>query len=355
VGKSQSTSGQHTGPSLPIARAGWIMRNTSQAHGALRAWGFHRGMDRRNSVQPDIESPHKRARVLVVDDVPTNIRLLTRVLADEHDVMAATSGEDALLLAGRELPDLILLDVEMPDLDGYAVCRQLKSSPSTSSIPVIFVTARTDEADEVEGLRLGAVDYITKPFREAIVRARVQTHLELKRYRDLLQDRSYIDGLTGVPNRRRFDEFLERAWSTARSAGLPLSLLMIDVDHFKAYNDSLGHLAGDECLRRVAAALPACVRRDSDLLARYGGEEFACVLPGAADAIALKAGQCMQARVLSLDIPHPQSSAGDRVTVSVGVGSMAVGEPLEISDLIERADRALYQAKQDGRNRVRVG
>lgn len=312
-------------------------------------------MERRSTVQPDIAPPQKRARVLLVDDVPTNIRLLTRVLAPDHDVMAATNGEDALQLAARELPDLILLDVEMPELDGYAVCRRLKAAPATAAIPVIFVTARTDEADEIEGLRLGAVDYITKPFREAIVLARVQTHLELKRYRDLLQDRSYIDGLTGVPNRRRFDEFLQRAWSTARAAGLPLSLLMIDVDHFKAFNDRLGHLAGDECLRRVAAALPSCIRRESDLLARYGGEEFSCVLPGAADAAALDAARCIQARVLALAIPHPDSSAGNVVSVSVGVGTMVVGEELRVEALIERADRALYRAKQEGRNRVCAG
>lgn len=301
------------------------------------------------------EAPPWRARVLVVDDVPTNIRLLARVLASEHDVVAATSGADALRLAELQPPDLVLLDVEMPGMDGYAVCRRLKESAVTSAIPVIFVTARTDEADEIEGLSLGAVDYITKPFREAIVKARVRTHLELKRYRDLLQDRSYIDGLTGVPNRRRFDEFLSRALAGAQRGLSPIGLLLIDVDHFKAYNDSLGHLAGDEALRRVAAELARGSRRETDLPARYGGEEFALVMPGTDAEFAEAAAERLRQRVQELALPHPTSATADCVTVSIGLACLGAGEPATPTELIERADRALYRAKKDGRNRVRSG
>lgn len=292
-----------------------------------------------------------RARVLVVDDVPTNIRLLARVLSPEHEVVAATEGEEALRLAQLNPPDLILLDVEMPGLDGYEVCRRLKASTATAAIPVIFVTARTDEADEVEGLSLGAVDYITKPFREAIVRARVRTHLELKRYRDLLQDRSYVDGLTGVPNRRRLDEFLVRAVAAAQRSLEPLCLLLIDVDHFKAYNDRFGHLAGDEALRRVAAELARGSRRDTDLPARYGGEEFALVMPHTEIDAALAAAQRVLARVEDLGLENPGSAAGV-VTVSIGAACLRAGERIGMEDLIARADRALYRAKQEGRNRV---
>lgn len=299
--------------------------------------------------------PSVRARVLVVDDVAENLRLLGRALAPEHEVMAATSGAEAVRLAEARPPDLILLDVEIPDLHGYEVFRCLQASPRTRGIPVIFVTARSDEEDEIEGLRMGAVDYITKPFREAIVRARVRTHVELKRYRDLLHDRSYVDGLTGIPNRRRFDEYLASTWSAAAAAAAPVALLLADVDGFKSYNDHLGHLAGDECLRRVATALAAGVRRNVDLMARYGGEEFACVMPDADQGMAVAAGERLRAAVADLDIPHPAAPAAPVVTVSIGTASLAPAGDLAADGLVEAADRALFRAKKEGRNRVHAG
>ena len=241
-----------------------------------------------------------RPTVLIVDDVPANIRMLVRVLSSDYDIVAATGAREALRIAEAAEPSLILLDVEMPESDGYAVCRQLRSSAATRDIPVIFVTGRSDEAGEIEGLQAGAVDYITKPFREAIVRARVRTHLELKRYRDLLRDRSYADGLTGIPNRLRLDEFLAQHCALAGRNGRPLSLVLADVDHFKAYNDRFGHLAGDECLRQVARAMRQTVRTETDLLARYGGEELACVLPEAEAATALAGAERLREAVASL-------------------------------------------------------
>ncbi len=293
-----------------------------------------------------------RPTVLIVDDVPANIRMLVRVLSPDYEVVAATGAREALRVAEASEPSLVLLDVEMPEVDGYAVCRQLQASPLTRDIPVIFVTGRSDEADEIEGLQAGAVDYITKPFREAIVRARVRTHLELKRYRDLLRDRSYEDGLTGIPNRLRFDEFLAQQCALAGRGGRPLSLVLADVDHFKAYNDRFGHLAGDECLRRVARAMRQGVRADSDLLARYGGEELACVLPDADAATARVVAERLREMVALLDIEAPAESGSTRVSISLGVATAAGGEAISPDSLIARADRALYRAKREGRDRV---
>jgi len=220
----------------------------------------------------------RRPVVLVVDDVPTNIHLLGAVIQDMAELVVATSGEQALEIArSAERPDLILLDVMMPGLNGYEVCRALQDDPWTRSIPVIFVTARDRESDEALGLGLGAVDYITRPFSEPIVRARVNTHLELKRHRDALERLSYQDGLTGLDNRRRFDEYFVMAWRHAARERAWLSLLMVDIDHFKGFNDEYGHMAGDQCLKVVARTLQAAAQRPLDIVARYGGEEFAVI------------------------------------------------------------------------------
>ena len=202
-------------------------------------------------------------RILIVDDVPENIRVLSRMLVDEgHQLLAATGGREALELVESYRPDLILLDIMMPDMDGYEVCEALRANPLFISIPVIFITALADSEDETRGLSMGAVDYITKPFKEAIVRLRVRTHLELKRQRDLLDRLCRLDGLTGIPNRRDFDEQLDREWRRATRAQEPLAAAMIDIDHFKGYNDTYGHPAGDACLRQVASVLAEGLNRE---------------------------------------------------------------------------------------------
>ena len=220
-----------------------------------------------------------RQTVLIVDDAPANIEVLSEALSDEYEVLFATSGQDALDVAAEQHPDLILLDVMMPEMDGYEVCTRLKGDTKTQTIPIIFVTAMDHEEEETKGLNVGAIDYLAKPIRPAIVRARVRNHLELKRYRDNLECLSSTDGLTGIANRRRFDEFLDREWLRARRCQTPLSLILMDIDLFKGYNDHYGHLAGDDCLRHLAREMTACLRRPTDLVARYGGEEFACLLP----------------------------------------------------------------------------
>ncbi len=292
----------------------------------------------------------KRSTILVVDDLPVNIEVLVENLAGDYDVIFATNGHEALELAQSQRPDLILLDVLMPGMDGYAVCARLKSDPATSAIPVIFITAMSQEGDERTGLDTGAIDYIAKPFKPHIVRARVRNHLELKRYRDLLENLSMCDGLTGVANRRRFDECMEKEWRRLSRSRMPISLIMIDIDLFKGYNDTYGHLAGDDCLRKVAGALAGVPKRTADLLARYGGEEFACILPETGLSGALVVAETFRQRVMALALPHPSSTVADCVTVSLGIATRIPGPGTKPLDLVEAADYFLYQAKKAGRN-----
>ena len=294
-----------------------------------------------------------RQTVLIVDDTPANIEMLSEALSDEYEVLFATSGQDALDIAAEQHPDLILLDVMMPEMDGYEVCARLKGDTTTRTIPVIFVTAMDHEEEETEGLNVGAIDYLTKPIRPAIVRARVRNHLELKRYRDNLECLSSTDGLTGIANRRRFDESLAREWQRARRSQTPLSLILMDVDLFKGYNDHYGHLAGDDCLRLLAREMAAWVRRPTDLVARYGGEEFACLLPDTDGEGAVSLGHKLLRQVDTLQIPHARSTVADHVTLSLGAATLipVVGQPA--SDLIRSADECLYAAKRHGRNQIR--
>lgn len=292
-----------------------------------------------------------RPRLLVVDDQPINIQTLYQIFHADHEVFVATSGEQALAFCrGNPLPDLILLDVVMPGLDGLAVCQQLKADPVLANIPVIFVTACMDPADETRALEAGGVDFITKPVNPMVVRARVKTHLTLKAQGDFLRSLVFIDGLTGVANRRRFDEALLSEWRQCQRAGTPLALLMIDIDHFKRYNDHYGHPTGDACLQQVAAVLKAAMQRACDLVARYGGEEFVCLLPGCDQAPALAKAQALQAALAAQGIAHDASPTAAWVTLSIGVAvaqPQAGGSP---AALVAAADAALYSAKHRGRN-----
>lgn len=290
-----------------------------------------------------------RPCVLVVDDEPANVRVLAEALQGAYELRFATGGERALDLVTRHPVDLILLDVVMPGLDGFELLRRLKAEPATREIPVIFVTARDEVGEEERGFDAGAVDYITKPISPPIVRARVRTHLELKRQRDLLEQRALIDGLTGIANRRRFDEEWVRRASRAFEQRHALRLMLIDIDHFKDYNDHYGHGPGDECLRRVALALHGAGRA-GDLTSRYGGEEFAVILDDAPGSDAALHARQLLVAVRRLDLPHALSSATQRVSISIGALERAPGQR-DGRDLLETADRLLYEAKRGGRNR----
>ena len=294
----------------------------------------------------------RKARLLVVDDQPIHLQVLYRALSGDHQLFMATSGAQALKVVREQTPDLVLLDVVMPDMDGFEVLQQLKSNPETAAIPVIFVTAHGGDEIETQCLHAGAVDFIPKPVNPSVVRARVKTHLTLKFQSDFLRDMAFLDGLTGVSNRRQFDERLPVEWGRAQRHGSALTLIMLDVDSFKAYNDHYGHQQGDACLRRVGEALRLNVRRAGELVARYGGEEFVVVMPGATVEQALQMAEAVRVAVWDARIAHVASPVAPELTVSLGV---AVGTPraTDLPDhLIQVADAALYEAKRQGRNRT---
>lgn len=295
----------------------------------------------------------RRPRLLVVDDQPINIQLLYQIFHADHEVFMATGGEQALAVCRRESPDLVLLDVLMPDMDGLEVCRRLKQDPATRDIPVIFVTGQNAPEEESAGLEVGAVDFISKPINPRVVLARVTTHLMLKAQSDRLRDLAYIDGLTGVSNRRRFDERLIEEWRSGRRSQSALGIILFDVDHFKAYNDHYGHQAGDVALQRVAAQLSSGLRRPRDLLARFGGEEFVCLLPETDLPAAAQVAEHLRLAVAEAALPHAASDAADIITVSAGVAAVIPDQDEGAAEpLLKLADRNLYRAKALGRNQV---
>lgn len=300
----------------------------------------------------DEMEPGRRQRVLIVEDVRLNAQILVNVLQDEYDVAVAYNGIEALEMVKEQMPDLILLDIIMPEMDGYAVCEQLQNDVKTRDIPILFLTALEGDQNEAYGLELGAMDYIRKPFNVPIVRAKIRNHLELKRYKDLLKRDSRIDGLTRVPNRRRFDEAYVEERLRAKRAKTPLSVLMIDLDLFKRYNDTYGHLQGDDVLKLVAKTLYRNLQRPGDLLARWGGEEFVALLPDTDQAGAKNVAEKLRAAVAQLAIEHEASTVAPVVTISVGVATSLVAKPKTYDKLLHWADEAVYRAKHLGRNQV---
>ena len=294
----------------------------------------------------------QQSTILVVDDTANTLELIATILGTEHKVLTAGDGETAMKIALQEEPDLILLDIRMPGMDGYQLCKLLKADPVTREIPVIFVTAMDEEREEAKGLELGAIDYITKPLSPPILRARARNHIDLKRQRDQLRRLSAVDGLTGLANRRAFGEALEKEWRGAIRRNASISMLMTDIDDFKQFNDAYGHLAGDEALRRVAKALESAALRPADMVARYGGEEFVILLPDTgANEAALVADRLLLA-VRRLAIPHEHSRGWQYVSLSVGLGSARPARDMNANELLDLADRMLYKAKSSGRNRV---
>jgi diguanylate cyclase (GGDEF)-like protein len=296
-----------------------------------------------------MNSGEKKPSILIVDDMPTNISVLCDLLQYDYQIKAATGGKDAIKIAqGVDKPDLILLDVEMPEIDGYTVCKELKNNLTTNKIPIIFITARNTPEDEEYGFNLGAVDYISKPFYPSIVKMRVKTHIDMKLKSDMLEELSMMDGLTHIANRRFFDDSYAQAFKESKRDDKNLFLLMIDVDYFKNYNDHYGHGKGDDCLIRIASTLKNSLKRPSDLVARYGGEEFIVLLKNIDDEGAKCVAANLVAAVENLGITHSFSCAAKSVTISLGMASKEEGMSQE--ELLKKADDALYKAKEKGRN-----
>ncbi len=300
-----------------------------------------------------IAAPARKPRLLVVDDQPLHIQVLHRALSETYQMFLANSGGQALRICAEQMPDLILLDVVMPGMDGFEILNRLKSQPGTTDIPIIFVTAHGGEEIETQCLQAGGVDFIQKPVNPNVVKARVKTHLTLKFQSDFLRDMAFIDGLTGVSNRRHFDDRLAVEWGRAQRAEAALSLVLLDVDCFKSYNDHYGHQAGDDCLRQIAAVLKSEIRRPTDLVARYGGEEFVCLLPDTQFEDAMNIANRLAVAVKQKGIAHLHSLAAPVVTISLGVASRE-GAVLtrRAARLLALADKQLYQAKRTGRNKV---
>ena len=297
----------------------------------------------------------KKPTILVVDDMTTTLLLLHDLLKDTYEVKIAKSGTKALeILESPNDIDLILLDVEMPDINGYEVCKRIKNNETIKNIPIIFITGRTSQEDEEYGLNLGAIDYITKPFNKAIVKLRIKNYLNLKIKNDMLEKLSMYDGLTNIRNRRFFDETFEKTFSEIKRDKKSLAVLMIDIDFFKPYNDNYGHGQGDETLRKVAKALEKTIKRASDFVARYGGEEFVILLKDInKDGVEAVANNLLNA-VRELKITHEFSKIENYVTVSIGVSYYNSSSDITKLELLLKADETLYNVKNSGRNNFAI-
>jgi diguanylate cyclase (GGDEF)-like protein len=318
--------------------------------------------------------------ILVVDDSVDSRLLIQRFLQQEgyKDFLMAGSAPEALSQLGVDgappaVPvELVLMDLELPGMNGIEACRRISEDPKLGDIPVIVVTASSESSSLAAAFQAGAVDYLLKPINPVELAARVRSMLRLKRELDErkrreaelievtyrlaaakseLQKLSSLDGLTGIPNRRHFDELYAAEWKRASRDGTPLSVILVDIDHFKAYNDRYGHQAGDDCLRRVAAALKPMAKRPGDSVARYGGEEFVVILPETHQVGAAAVAEAMRRAVSELALEHAASQGEGRVSISLGTATVVPGESTSASALLAAADEALYESKKSGRNR----
>lgn len=290
--------------------------------------------------------------ILIIDDSLVQASVLKNILKEDYRVEICPSGRHGVQVAQEQPFSLILLDVIMPGWDGFEVLAQLKQKEGSRDIPVILITSLSDVGNEEKGLRLGAVDYIVKPFNAHIVKARVHTHTQLYAYRRTFADLALLDGLTGIPNRRNYDERCLREWGRAAREGGTLSIGLIDIDYFKQYNDRYGHPKGDEVLREVARAIAGRLHPAVDFAGRYGGEEFVFLLPDTSWAHSVGVAEEIRAGVEALRIPHTGSGVSEYVTVSIGGMTAAPGPGDQYEAAFQLVDGMLYRAKNCGRNQV---
>ncbi|WP_198648987.1 diguanylate cyclase domain-containing protein [Cyanothece sp. BG0011] len=309
---------------------------------------------------------------MVVDDQVTNLKLLSDMLEDnEYEVRQAINGVTTLKSVELSPPDLILLDIKMPDMNGYTVCEKLKANLKTKDIPIIFISASDESLDKVKAFSIGGSDYITKPLKLVEVLARIKNQLQIKQLQQELKERNAyletlvkelekskkkseklarIDALTEIGNRLYFNDCLEREWQRSLRQEQPLGLILCDVDNFKLYNDTYGHLKGDRCLFEVAQGLKIAVLRGTDLVCRYGGEEFAIILPNTDNQGGEAICQRIIEQIQQLKIPHRSSAVSSYVSISLGFASLMPSPSLTSDVLLSMSDSALYKAKETGKN-----
>ena len=307
-------------------------------------------------------------RILIADDSRTSRAALgDQLRAMGHTVIEAHEGAQAIELFRADEPDLVVLDVDMPVMNGYETAQRLRALGGDHGwIPIIFLSSNVQDNDIAAGIEAGGDDYLTKPVSAVVLRAKINAmqritdmrsrlvdlSRELANINASLREQSTQDGLTGIPNRRSFDAAFDQEWNHATRSGKPLALILGDVDHFKRYNDTYGHLRGDECLKAIASAMRHAARRKVDVVARYGGEEFAMLLPDTSSVSALLVGGNVLQGIRALQLPHTGSPTSANLTISLGVCSGVPAPGKTPADLMKVADRALYEAKSKGRNQA---
>lgn len=328
------------GGQLELASSSQVLKDLDASVGNIKPRGFAKTRETMNT------------KILVVDDCVDSLEPLTNILSQAYTVHTASNGREAIALAQMHKFDLVLLDVVMPEMSGYEVCKKLKASNETSDTPVIFLTGQAEPKQEAFGIDIGAIDYIQKPVSLTVVLSRIKSHLKNLAQQKQLAQLTFEDTLTQIPNRRRFNTVYEQEVKRAQRNKTPLSLLLIDVDQFKIYNDHFGHLAGDECLKAIGAALVRCQRRPGDIVCRFGGEEFVALLPDTDLAGAIHVANIMLQTVKGLEIEHAAHAEHKFVSISVGAACANAGEAIDAKNLIAVADKRLYLAKTHGRDQV---
>ncbi|MDT0583656.1 diguanylate cyclase domain-containing protein [Brumicola blandensis] len=306
------------------------------------------------TIKP-VKSAVKRSRLLIVDDDPTQLRFYLQGLNDVYHCQFASSASEAVTFARQfPQPDLIILDVVLPDVNGFEICQILKEDQLTSHIPVIFVSGQDDVESKLKGFEHGCVDYISKPVLLPEMQARISTHIKLKQQTIMLESLAYTDPLTQVGNRRKYNETLQREWARSIRYGQPIAMLLMDIDYFKQFNDFYGHGVGDDCLIKICSHLRDLVNRPGDLFARIGGEEFVILLTDCGIEGALRKADEVLRTVSMLNIANQGAPKLDRVTLSIGVAVTTPKHQEEPLTLFQAADEALYEAKHSGRNKFSV-
>jgi diguanylate cyclase (GGDEF)-like protein len=288
--------------------------------------------------------------ILIVEDDPINAVVIENLLSSLYQTKTVHSGEDALILCDSQPPDIILLDVMMDGISGLETCKILKNNSQTQHIPIIFITSMHDQDDQNRCWEAGCVDFVAKPVNGITLRNRIKAHLTLKLQTDLLRRMSFVDGLTGLYNRHLLEDVMAKLISDVNRSKQTLSIMMLDVDWFKDYNDTYGHIAGDECLKSLAGVINESLQRPIDLAIRYGGEEFLCLLPDTDQQGVEFIANVMLKSVQNLAIKHKLSEF-KIVTISIGIHTICSNKNASFDDVLAKADEALYAAKQLGRNR----